>query len=390
MCQNLTIDEAEYVIDSDASKNGLKIQLYQVTREISNPSILNNLDSNNCFILIANKYHAEDIAKTIDKMYPSWSNRYANVESVFYKYYSLRAMIYNDRKAMERVCKSNILQFLPEYISNMELLIEKRLGLRAHDYLVWMVPNSSRVVFFIGATNGSKYIGKLPSWDKYNTSFEDRERIIEIKKQLKVDKLTIYEDKNGYSLSVVADEVHDWNDKRIIEGVRLAINSIHESTVCDKEMADDAKYLQFGQISNLIPDFNIDLFKNIKENCKVRMIGLCHNDLHCGNVLLYKNDVVLTDFEHVAMGDIVYDTCKFIMDLLYFRSCNLFGSVEEAGEFFFGACSTELIIHIYACVIVNLVKEILLHKDLEDVSWQIKKMKELISKYSEYVQKEFS
>ena len=389
MCQNLFMDEPKYVIDSDISKSGTKIQLYQEERVISSPSILSEYDSKDCFILIANKYYSSEIAKTIEEDYPLWRNRYANIFSVYFKYNSLRDMMCNDRTAMERACMSNILIFLPEYINIMEMLIKDKLGLKNGDYEIWPVHNSTRVVFFISAINGKQYIGRLPSWDKYNTSFSYRESVIKVKKKEKMDLLTLYEDKIGFGLSFVGDEINDWNNEIVIDGVRASIKTIHDSALCVEESFDGAKYVRFEQFKRLVPDINEVLVKEIKNECSKRIIGLCHNDLHCGNVLLYKNKVALIDFEHVAMGDVIFDTCRFIMDLLFFRNCRLFGSIEEAGDYFFGKCSSGKVVHIYACVIVHLVNEIIKHQNnSEDVSWQIKELKGMIDRYSECLRKE--
>lgn len=388
ICQRIAFDEADYLIDSDKSKHGKKFQLYLEEKYIYDPTILDELNPDTSFVLISNKYHAAEIANDLGRMFPTYANRCANIDSVFYKYNCIEEMIFNDRCVMERVCSSNILTCLSKYIRDMETVIREKLGLQSGEYMVWPAPYTTRVSFFIMDVDKNTYIGRMPYWDKWNASFYHRRYIEEIKRNLGIDQLTLYEDIYGISISKVAENIDDWDDKSVIEDVKTVINTIHECQITLEETADIPKYLRYEEFFEVVPNVDEELFEKIKGELRNYTPHLCHNDLHCGNILRYNNCAVLIDFEHMAMGDEVYDTSKLIMDLVFFRKSRLFDSIESAGEYFLCCSGQNNIEHLYACIITQMVKNIhVFALNGEDVTWQKKELEQIIEKYSGIVGK---
>lgn len=328
-CDTLQLENIEYVVDSDRSKKDTNIQLFNRTYAIHSPDKILELNMDDYCIVISSHKYAESIKADICKLIGDRLLIIEDWNKIGYVYDCLTDMFLCDPFVQKKIVEQHASTRLKAYINKVLRIAKENIDT---EQIMFFYPlkQGHRIVFILGSEN-KQYVCMLPGvfselkkesgWRISATNTEVKNEIFEIKKRLiNNDKLTIYEDEEGFVLQHYAGDKLEFRSKDIRKKILCQLRKVHLSDLkvtISVDVTERYTYLckkisngyeQFSQISNRVEQ----LIKNILCDMRQESKSLCHGDFHHGNIVGWKNDIFFIDWEFMCMADSMYDVCRFL------------------------------------------------------------------------------
>ena len=342
LCYSMQIDSIACVVDSSSSMWQKKVVLLGDEYVIEKPDAIKEYDENCCFIMITSTNSRDEIKKNIHELY---GERYLICEKksdFFRQYTSLQELLYKDPIMVNAIAKGNLSLCLESIENKVLQKIKEYISENLNELAFSPLDGATRVTFLVWQNNVRKYIVHIPVRnyrEEYNPSntrstairYEDRMQLGNL------DKLCVYTDDEGIEIEKYAEtDCIDWNNEEIVRSALGELRLLHGSNISlqnkwapiDRVLSNEIFIVQYN---GYLPE---KLSAHIHYLCfgelsNIGVTSVCHGDVHLDNFAMYKDEIVLIDWEWVGMSDPMWDIC-----MLYSSLKNRTAMRYSLGDFF--------------------------------------------------------
>lgn len=343
-CSLLQLDDIEFVLDSDQSKDGSRIVLYGKEYTIQNPSVLKTLLPDDYMIMISSPGFRCEIMEQIRSEY-GLDYAICELENQFVRgYYSIEDLFDYDPIINSKIVNGNISLFKDEIIRKANRAVEN--SVTCNDNLIYYsISEGIRLNFVVREEDGEEYYIHIPTKKHREEHSPSDERIIiesfEARRSVLPDEeILVYLDETGVEVSMCGDVKINWLETSNIKELICVIKRIHN---CGIELR--AHRYPLSRIKNkealilndggYFPSLLSQKFHRVcDEELNIFVPKPCNGDLHVGNVVRYRERLQIIDWEWIGMSDPVWDIIYFITSIDYQYGENT--SFEEYLEVYYG------------------------------------------------------
>lgn len=326
----LQLPKVKYVIDSDAKKWGKQIVLLDQTYLIQPPELLLELPQERYYLVISSERYANEIKKALksyidDKNFTICINR----KYISFSYESVEDLLFYDPRIKKSLVQTNWSREIDQLIFLFKSITAKVFSGKVISYFLSIENGRNRVVFCF-SVDDRLYVFSIPAlYCELNTALlphspEERKVRYQFRKKYHIgDEMTVYEDDKGVLVQFFANSLVDFGEKNNVQSVLKGCHELHQLDYEFKIRHDFLREIFQAILVELkrVAPWEYDRAKELDNQCtrlflereriKVRP-RICHGDISCDNIVMWKNSLYLIDWEHMSMSDPLYDVCKFL------------------------------------------------------------------------------
>ncbi|EOS69965.1 hypothetical protein C818_02128 [Lachnospiraceae bacterium MD308] len=370
MMSELQLPNVKYIIDSDERQWGKQLILLDQIYTVHSPELLTELPKEDYYLIISSEKYADEIRVNIDN--------YVDCEKITicmhqkylaFSYDSLENLLFYDPRIKKSLLKANWTRKI-DHLRYLFISVTKKIFPEKTINCFMSTWSGASKILFCFCVDKIFYSFSIPALycETSTTLFphnpDERKKRYQFRKKYNIgNEMTVYEEDTGVLIQFWADSFVDFREECHVESVLKKCYELHQLDyrLEVKHNFGEEMYSAASIILKRVAPWEYEKIKELNYQSKllfdeIKKIGvkqkICHGDLNCTNVVSWKNDVLLIDWEHMSMSDPLYDVCRFLFHrgiydsylnkLSYIKaSRQIYASLRHYLSFYYGRICTD-------------------------------------------------